>query len=132
MNGGTDTPHRSNSFPALKMPVSDQGSGTVMMLGICMLALMCVAVLGLWGEAAVARHRAAAAADLAALSAAGTRSCSRAAGITSRNRAVLVRCQIGPGGESEVTVMIRLSFGRTEVRARAGVIRDVAGSKPSR
>jgi secretion/DNA translocation related TadE-like protein len=48
----------------------DRGSGTVVVVGVCLAALVLLTFVGWLGSAVVARHRAAAAADLAALAAA--------------------------------------------------------------
>ncbi|MFH9429896.1 Rv3654c family TadE-like protein [Streptomyces sp. NPDC017615] len=103
----------------------DRGSATVWSLGI--IALLCVvfgAVLGM-GHAVVVRHRAAGAADLAALAAAdhwaeGTEAaCAAGRRVASAQGARLVRCAI-VGETSDVSAGSGHGPFTAEVRARAG------------
>ncbi|WP_439946197.1 Rv3654c family TadE-like protein [Streptomyces sp. BBFR109] len=103
----------------------DRGSATVWSVGA--IALLCVvfgAGLAL-GQAAVTRHRAAGAADLAALAAAdhwpegGAAACRRAERLARIQHARLVRCAI-VGDTSDVTAVSGREPFAALVRARAG------------
>ncbi|MET8696566.1 Rv3654c family TadE-like protein [Streptomyces bauhiniae] len=103
----------------------DRGSATVWSLGV--IALLCVvfgAVLGL-GHAVVVRHRAAGAADLAALAAAdhwaegAEAACDAGRRVASAQGARLVRCAI-VGETSDVSAGSGHGPFAAEVRARAG------------
>ncbi|MFJ1652012.1 Rv3654c family TadE-like protein [Streptomyces sp. NPDC088337] len=105
--------------------LSDRGSATVWSVGA--IALLCV-VFGIGlalGEAVVDRHRAAGAADLAALAAAGhwaeggAVACARAEKVARAQGARLVRCAI-VGDTSDVTAAAQRGPFTAEVRARAG------------
>jgi len=83
------------------------------------------------GVAVVARHRAETAADLAALAGAADVGygdpCARATGAASRNRAVLIRCNVGVDGDVTVVVAVpaprvlaRWGGGSAVAVARAG------------
>ncbi|MEU9210151.1 Rv3654c family TadE-like protein [Streptomyces sp. NPDC048415] len=104
---------------------SDRGSATVWTVGA--IAVLCVvfgAVLAM-GQAVVVRHRAAGAADLAALAAAdhwmdgGTAACARADRVVRAQRARLVRCAV-EGEISDVTATSGRGPFAAEVRSRAG------------
>ncbi|GAA4782164.1 hypothetical protein GCM10023329_34910 [Streptomyces sanyensis] len=77
------------------------------------------------GQAAVARHRAAAAADLAALAAADhalggpLAACGRARAVARAHRAELARCAVS-GELADVTAAVRLGPYTLRSRARAG------------
>lgn len=116
-------------------PVRDErderGSGTLLTMAAAMLVLACGLAVALWAAVSTARHRAATAADLAALSAAqaiqsGTDPCASAGRIAAAQRVTLKECQIE--GEEVLVVTgapVELgSLGRPEVRssARAGPI----------
>lgn len=103
----------------------DRGSATVWSVGA--IAVLCVVfgvVLAL-GQAVVTRHRAAGAADLAALAAAdhwtegGTGACALAEGVARAQGTRLVRCAI-VGETSDVTARAGRGPFAAEVRARAG------------
>ncbi|MFJ4034913.1 Rv3654c family TadE-like protein [Streptomyces griseoluteus] len=103
----------------------DRGSATVWSLGV--IALLCVvfgAVAGL-GHAVVVRHRAAGAADLAALAAAdhwaegAEAACAAGRRVASAQGARLVRCAI-VGETSDVSAGSGHGPFAAEVRARAG------------
>ncbi|MEU4150934.1 Rv3654c family TadE-like protein [Streptomyces sp. NPDC026659] len=103
----------------------DQGSATVWSLGA--VAVLCVvfgAVLAL-GHAVAVRHRAAGAADLAALAAAdhwaegGAAACARAERVATAQGARLVRCVIS-GEVSDVSAGVGRGPFTAEVRSRAG------------
>ena len=111
---------------------ADGGVGTVwtaaaiaVVLGVLVFALQL-------GAAVLARHRAEAAADLAALAAAGRAergqriACARAEEIATEMNGSLTECEI-TGWEAEVTVRVRLPFapfdtGPASGRARAGPV----------
>ncbi|WP_254878593.1 Rv3654c family TadE-like protein [Streptomyces sp. NA04227] len=106
-------------------PCRDLGSATVWV--VAALASLCV-VCGafLWmGQAVLSRHRAAGAADLAALAAADhagegrKAACERAARVAGAQGARLVRCAIA-GEVSDVSVAAGMRPFVAEVRARAG------------
>ncbi|GED85666.1 hypothetical protein TNCT6_27510 [Streptomyces sp. 6-11-2] len=105
--------------------LSDRGSATVWSVGA--IALLCV-VFGIGlalGQAVVDRHRAAGAADLAALAAAGhwaeggAAACARADEVARAQATRLVRCAI-VGDTSDVTAAADRGLFTAEVRARAG------------
>lgn len=108
----------------------ERGAGTV--LGIAMMGLLVSVTLAVGcGVAVVATHRAAqAAADLAALAAAGALQeggdpCASAADIATDNRSTLRGCRIDGWSVSVVVVSeVRLPVGRVELpaRARAGPV----------
>lgn len=104
---------------------SDRGSATVWSVGA--VAVLCVVfgVVLTVGQAAVARHRAAAGADMAALAAAdhwteGTSAaCARAERVAAAQGTRLVRCAI-VGETSDLTVTAGRGPFAAEVRSRAG------------
>ncbi|WTP28245.1 flp pilus-assembly TadE/G-like family protein [Streptomyces sp. NBC_00203] len=104
---------------------SERGSATVWTVGA--IAVLCVvfgAVLAM-GQAVVIRHRAAGAADLAALAAAdhwtdgATAACAEADRVARAQRARLVRCAV-EGEISDVTAASGRGPLAAEVRSRAG------------
>ncbi|MEU6365404.1 Rv3654c family TadE-like protein [Streptomyces sp. NPDC046931] len=103
----------------------DRGSATVWV--VCLIGAFCAvfAVLLAQGQAVLARHRAAAAADLAALAAAdhwmegGEAACARAGQVAVAQGDRLVRCVVA-GEISDVTVASVSGPFTAEVRARAG------------
>jgi len=108
----------------------DGGSGVVLVLGLVAVVLGIAMLVSGWGAATVARHRAEAAADLAALAAAtpDLPDCARAADVAARSGAALVSCTVRGDGSVFVAVTValpgwldRLAGGRRPVaRARAG------------
>ncbi|WP_442814027.1 Rv3654c family TadE-like protein [Streptomyces sp. NBC_00151] len=103
----------------------DRGSATVWTVGaIAVLCAVFGAVLSM-GQAVVVRHRAAGAADLAALAAAdhwsdgGTAACARADRVARAQSARLVRCAV-EGQISDVTASSGTGPITAEVRSRAG------------
>jgi secretion/DNA translocation related TadE-like protein len=103
----------------------DRGSATVWTVGaIAVLCAVFGAVLSM-GQAVVVRHRAAGAADLAALAAAdhwsdgGTAACARADRVARAQSARLVRCAV-EGQLSDVTASSGTGPITAEVRSRAG------------
>ncbi|GAB3265335.1 Rv3654c family TadE-like protein [Kineosporia babensis] len=101
----------------------DRGSGTVLMLGLAGVASMLMVVaLGL-GAAVTARHRAAAAADLAALAAIDSgEGCPAAGRIATANQAHLASCESAPDGTVVVSVTVKVAGLGQDARssARAG------------
>jgi secretion/DNA translocation related TadE-like protein len=109
----------------------ERGSATVWVLALSgVLAVLGAAVL-LVGSAVVARHRAGAAADMAALAGAGRvavgdpAACGAAAAVARADGAVLDACDLEDGGVVAVRVRITVRFGPFGVlpalaRARAG------------
>ncbi|MEV6021134.1 MULTISPECIES: Rv3654c family TadE-like protein [unclassified Streptomyces] len=104
---------------------SDRGSATVWAVGaIAVLCAVFGAVLSM-GQAVVVRHRAAGAADLAALAAAdhwsdgGAAACASAERVAQAQRARLVRCAV-EGQISDVTAVSGTGPITAEVRSRAG------------
>lgn len=112
-------------------PAGERGSATVWVLALAgLLAVLGVAVV-LVGGAVVARHRASAAADLAALAAAGRAvladpaACATAARIARTNGAELEGCVLRPEAIVDVRVRVPVRLGplgsfAAHARARAG------------
>ncbi|TYP84770.1 Rv3654c family TadE-like protein [Blastococcus xanthinilyticus] len=109
----------------------ERGSATVWVLALSAVLALVAAAGVLAGAAAVARHRAAGAADLAALAAAGRAvlgdpaACAVAAETATANGAELTGCAVGEGSVVDVTVEVPVRLGRLGVhtahgRARAG------------
>ncbi|MDX3456173.1 flp pilus-assembly TadE/G-like family protein [Streptomyces sp. ME02-8801-2C] len=104
---------------------SDRGSATVWSVGA--IAVLCVVfgVVLAMGQAAVARHRAAAGADLAALAAAdhwtegAGAACARADRVAAAQGTRLARCAL-VGEVSDLTVSAGRGLFAAEVRSRAG------------
>ncbi|UIX32091.1 Rv3654c family TadE-like protein [Streptomyces sp. GQFP] len=104
---------------------SDRGSATLWSVGA--IAVLCVVfgVVLAMGQAAVARHRAAAGADMAALAAADhwtegvSEACARADRVAAAQGTRLVRCAI-VGETSDLTVISGQGLFSAEVRSRAG------------
>lgn len=108
----------------------DVGSATVWVLTLSALVCVCATAAVLVGQAAVARHRAEAAADLAALAAAdaalwgGPAACAVASRVAVANDGVLDLCLVRDG-IAEVTILVPLRgalsrLGPAGARARAG------------
>jgi secretion/DNA translocation related TadE-like protein len=111
----------------------DRGSATVWVLVLAAVLGLVAAASVLVGVAVVARHRAASAADLAALAAAGRAvtgdpsACATAADVARANAAELTACHVGPGAIVEVEVAIAVRLGGAGVhtavgRSRAGPV----------
>lgn len=97
-------------------------------------AALLVAVLGLahLGAAVVARHRAQAAADLAALAAAtalrdGFPACESGSDLAARNGATLAACHEVGGGDVYVEVEVPVLSASATARAKAGPLESLAG-----
>jgi len=108
-----------------------------MVLGLAAVLLLCGTVATALGAVAVARHRAASAADLAALAAAAAVlegphvACERARDLAADVGAVLSRCAVD-GDRVDVVVQVRPAgalgrLGAASVRASAGPVRSAAG-----
>jgi secretion/DNA translocation related TadE-like protein len=116
---------------------SDRGSGTVLVLGLIGLVLALTGGVAAVGVCAVARHRAEASADLAALAAAAadlpSSACSRARTVATAGGAVLVDCRALGDGSVVVDVAVPVALagdlvrGATPLLARA---RARAGTPP--
>jgi secretion/DNA translocation related TadE-like protein len=110
----------------------EDGAGTVLALGLVALVVALVLAVAGVGEAVVARHRAAGAADLAALAGADRSSgrapglpCPAAAETARRNGASLVSCVVASDGSVTVRASCRLPrpwrrMGVASAVARAG------------
>lgn len=115
---------------------SDRGSATVWSVGV--IALLCVVfgVVLAMGQVVLVRHRAAGAADLAALAAAdhwvdgATAACAEADRVARAQHARLVRCAIG-GEISDVTAASGREPFAAEVRSRAGPAGPVQSAGPA-
>jgi secretion/DNA translocation related TadE-like protein len=107
----------------------DRGSGAIWLLAVSLVVVLAGAVISVRGLAALARHRAESAADLAALGAAthavqGTTDvCGVARSVAASNAARLTSCALS-GAVVTVTVRCPLSRGlghwQAQARARAG------------
>jgi secretion/DNA translocation related TadE-like protein len=122
---------------------SEAGSASLWALSLAMVLWVCVAAVVLAGVAVIARHRAATAADMAALAAAsvigrgelagevagdpgsGARACAAASAIAVANDASVTSCQVS-GQVVDVTTNVRIpalgllsSLGLDSVSARA-------------
>lgn len=114
----------------------DRGSGTVLTVALVAVGCLLGMLVSLFGQAVAARHRAQAAADLAALAAASAwpvADCTRAAGTASANGAGLDSCLPGSDGSVAVRVVVALpaplaAFGPARAVARAG--QPAAGDLP--
>lgn len=110
----------------------DSGVGTVLAVGIVAVLSSALLVSAALGAAVLARHRAAAAADLAALAAADRSvgrtdglPCAAAARVAAVNDAVLTGCRVAADGSVSVQVTVALPppwrrLGTTRAQARAG------------
>jgi secretion/DNA translocation related TadE-like protein len=110
----------------------DHGAGTVLALSLVALLSCLVLAAAALGSAVVARHRASAAADLAALAGADRAlrrapgsACPAAAAVASAGGAALTGCTTGVDGSVTVTVAVRLpapwaALGTARASARAG------------
>jgi secretion/DNA translocation related TadE-like protein len=107
----------------------ERGAGTVLLLGVVAVVLLCTVGLAALGAAQHARARAQSAADLAALAGAaahraGLGACDTASASAGRHDATLVACVPGDDGTVTVTVSVAAtgptSLGDATARARAG------------
>jgi secretion/DNA translocation related TadE-like protein len=110
---------------------ADRGSGTLLMLAPVTVGLLLAAALGGYGQAVLARHRAEAAADLAALAAAALwdagqpGACPAALRVAGANGGRLLACRAAADGTVRVTVAVPIggpaaAWGPAQVSARAG------------
>jgi secretion/DNA translocation related TadE-like protein len=106
----------------------ESGFVTVAVAGLVLVLVAFGGVVATLGAVAVARHRAAAAADLAALAGAAhvlegpARACRAARDVASAQAAVLSRCRLD-GAVLTVEVAVRLgALGAARSRARAGPV----------
>ncbi|TFV48548.1 Rv3654c family TadE-like protein [Blastococcus sp. TF02A_35] len=111
----------------------ERGAATVWVLALSAVVVLVGAAAVLAGVATVARHRAGAAADLAALAGAGRAvvgdadPCAAAGRIAEDNGAALAGCRVEPGSVVVVEVRVTVGLGRLGVhealgRARAGPV----------
>jgi len=105
---------------------SDRGSGSILAIGIISASVVLIGMTAPLYIGTIAKHRAAAAADSAALAAADVASglipgypCATADLLSIRNGAELVDCSIS-GLVVSVTVQVDSALGKTRVRAKAG------------
>lgn len=105
----------------------DDGSGTVLLLGLVCVVLLVTMFVGLLASAQSARGRAQAAADLAALAGASRLlpfgsgdPCELAGQTAARNGGRLVGCDGQGGGVLRVRVEVTARVGATVAEARAG------------
>ncbi len=103
----------------------DRGAGTVLVLGLSALVLLAASVAVLVGQAATVRHRAGAAADLAALAAARAGAdnvpspCRAARAVAASNDAHLTSCSVDRHGDARIGVTVDgRGLGRVPLRAR--------------
>lgn len=107
----------------------DRGSATIWVLTLSGVLAVLAAAVVLVGAAAVARHRAETAADLAALAAAGRAvlgepgACERAAEVARANAARLVSCSVDGSAVAQVRVCVPVQLGRLGVHAASAVAR---------
>jgi secretion/DNA translocation related TadE-like protein len=107
----------------------DEGFATLAVLALCGVLTAAGGLVAVLGEIAVARHQAAAAADLAALAAAGRARegpevvCWVARAVAARNHAAVMSCAVDG---LDVQVMVAVEAGRW------GVVRSRARAGPSR
>ncbi len=113
---------------------TDQGSATILVLGICLIAMVLATAVAATGSAIVARHRAQAAADLGALAAADVL-VGRAAGAPCAAAALVVRAQGATLTECELSgtdVLVRASVEPRGPVAALGVAVAAARAGPGR
>ena len=125
----------SQAAAAERGPATEQGAGTVLVLGIMAAALLVIAMIGLAGQVIVARHRAQAAADLAALSGAASAAlalvtvaatapasegaCGVADRVAAGNGARIESCSLAAGGVIEVRAVVPVAGHGWSARAQA-------------
>jgi len=126
---GAPTPGGRAARPGVPVP-RDEGSASVLVLALGLALAVLAASITLLGAVAVARHRATAGADLAALAAAGRSlegaeaACGVAGELAGAQDARVVSCALS-GDVAEVVVEVRPGgwlgrFGAARARARAG------------
>ena len=107
------------------MSARDRGSASIWLLGCCALLLTVALVAMLRTDAVYARHRAEAAADLAALAAAGRIGttgdiCAAARAVAQSNGATLLSCAPEPGSDARSGAVVV----RVRVHARLAIVGD--------
>ena len=123
-----ESPHRADgqhpADPADPSDRADRGAGVVLVLGLIAVTACIALGVGTLGVATLARHRAEAAADLAALAAAAASSgpdCAPAAAVAAANGGQLVGCAVADDGSVTVRVAIDApGLGPATATARAG------------
>jgi secretion/DNA translocation related TadE-like protein len=123
----------------------ERGSATIWVLALATVLATVGAAVVLVGAAVVARHRATAAADLAALAGAGRAvlgdpdACAAAARVAQANGARLKTCSVGAGAAVQVHVSLAVRLGplgltEAPARARAGpvMVGDDTAATPRR
>ena len=125
------------SAPARRRPHGDAGTATAMVLGLAAVLLLCGTVVTALAAVAVARHRAASAADLSALAAAAAVldgpevACARARQLAAQVGAQLSRCTV-VADRVDVVAQVRPPgalgrLGTASVRAAAGPVPAAGG-----
>ncbi|PFG41898.1 secretion/DNA translocation related TadE-like protein [Isoptericola jiangsuensis] len=114
---------------------AERGAGTVLLLGVVAVVLLCFLGLAALGAAQHARARAQSAADLAALAAAtaarsGLDACTTASAVTRRNGGEQADCLPGPGGTVTVTVVVPVRGPALPGAGQGAVARARAGPDP--
>ena len=111
----------------MRRPSGDEGSGTVLLLGLVCVVVLMAALLGVLASAQAARGRAQSAADLAALAGAssllpvgGGDPCGIAAQTVTRNGGRMVGCDDEGNGVLRVRVVVPTRLGVAAAEARAG------------
>jgi secretion/DNA translocation related TadE-like protein len=128
------------------LPIADRGSATVWVVLACLVTWSVTTVALSIGGVVVARHRAASAADLAALAGARTLAsgdvfgdpCAEAQRVAAAARARLVACDRMADGSLQVVAEVALprllarwpDLPPARARARAGGVRTVSPSQP--
>lgn len=112
----------------------ERGSASIWVLALAFVLFAGAVVVSLYGSAVTARHRAAAAADLAALAAAErlwsgdpAEPCRIARTVASRNGAVVDECRVGTG-YATVTTEVRFRGVLTRLGHASGLARAVPGT----
>lgn len=134
---GVRSPHALTGWPRgdrSRRPDGERGSATVWTVALAGLLALLGAASVLVGAAVVARHRAGAAADLAALAVAvravrgDPAACGTGTSVAAANGADLVACSVGPGSVVAVEVSVPVRLGPLGLLAAAGRAR--AGPVP--
>jgi len=110
---------------AVSRATAERGAGTVFVLGAFALVLLAATAAVLVGQAATVRHRAGAAADLAALAAARAGAdnvpvpCRAARVVAARNSARVTTCSVDRHGDARVAVTVDgAGLGRLTLHAK--------------
>jgi secretion/DNA translocation related TadE-like protein len=118
-------------------PAADRGSGTLLTLAVVIFLLSLIAAVGVFGRYIVVRHRAAAAADLAALAGAqaygtGKDGCAMAKAVAARNGQQLAECSVA-GDRTDFVVSVRVTAAApTRVPVLPRMITATAAAGPVR